>query len=185
MSIWICQLPLYMNWYMICMEVQNRFSMTWWQISVIMGEIMMQRCDPCDWRKDAALMQRRGRFTPHACAASVCHSAIIGGLSLSMICVYNPPHLEASGFHLHSPVCRQSRLTERHAGYPHVSQWACAATAVLPSPSTFFCSPFPCVLFSYVDVSLVLAQLYIPIASHYLLFRTLYPCLLSNDAFIF
>lgn len=104
-SSWIC--PLYMNCYMICTVVQNRFSMTWWQISVIMGEIMMQRCDPCDWRKDAALMQRRGRFTPHACAASVCHRAIIGGLSLCMVCVYNPPHLEASGFHLHSPVCRR------------------------------------------------------------------------------
>lgn len=69
------------------------------------------------WNYDAALMQRRWRFTPHACAASVCQGAIIGGLFLCMICVYNPPHLEASGFYLHSPVCRQRRVSERHAGY--------------------------------------------------------------------
>lgn len=144
------------NWYMIWMEVQHRFSMTWWQISVIMGEIMMQRCNPCDWRKDAALMQRRGRFTPHACAASVCQGAIIGGLFLCMICVYNPPHLESSGFYLHSPVCRQRRVTERHAGY---SSRMCRSELVLqlhssPTLSAYFCSPFPYVLrYSVVAVS--------------------------------
>lgn len=131
------------------MEVQSRFSMTWWQISVIMGEIMMQRCHPCDWGKDAALMQRRGRFTPHACAASVCQGAIIGGLSLCMICVYNPPHLESSGFHPHSRLQAEKGYREaRRRPFPHVSQWACAATALLPTPLTFF---------SYVDVSPLLS----------------------------
>lgn len=99
------------------------------------------------WLKEGCCSDAEEREVHTTCLRCVSvPGAIIGGLFLCMISVYNPPHLEASGFYLHSPVCRQRRVTKRHAGYrSRMSQWACAATVLLPSPSTYFCSPFPCV----------------------------------------
>lgn len=139
----------------------------------------MQRCNPSDWEEeDAAVMQRRGWFTPHACAASGCQGAIIGGLSLCMICVYNPPLSNASGFHLHSPVHKQKKGYREAAGLPipHVSQWAHAASPLLPSPwfsLTFLCSLSVSRSLRYSDMWMSVHCLYTPTISLHVLFSLL------------
>lgn len=147
------------------------------------------------WNYDAALpsmwlregccsdAEERG-FTSHACAASVCQGAIIGGLSLCMICVYNPPHLEASGFHLHSPLCRQRRVTERHAGYRSRMCRSEHVLQLLSSPLSWL-SFAP--RFSSVDVSPLLSPTLHPHCVTVPSFTELvFACfLMVTDAFIF
>lgn len=142
-----CQLSLYINWYMICMEVQHRFSMTWWQISVIMGET--DAALRSMWLKEGCCSDAEEREVHTACLRCV---SVPGGhnwwtLSVYDLCV-QPPTLRSIWFLSPLP-CMQAEKGYREARklpFPHVSQWAYAATALLPSPSTYFCSPFPCVL---------------------------------------
>lgn len=137
------------------------------------------------WLKEGCCSDAEEREVHTACLRCV---SVPGGhnwwtLSVYDLCV-QPPTLRI--IWLLSPLpCMQAEKGYREARrlpFPHVSQWACAATALLPNTlSLLLLSVSICTqIFSCGCQSPVLAQFNTPIVSHYLLFRTLYPCLLSN-----
>lgn len=120
--------------------------------------------------------EKRG-FTPHACAASVCQGAIIGGLSLGVWFVCTTPHTWKHLAFITTPLSAGSE------GLPRGTQ-ATVPTCVAVSMCCN-CSPPLSLDFLLLSISvmwmsvLCLAQLYTPIASQYRCFRTCL-CLLSN-----